>query len=50
MLHNPVFNALCSKDTLLSLGTDAVKYFDEEVSPFVGFDDTYANGFNELPL
>lgn len=48
ILHNPVFNALCSKDTLLSLGTDAVKYFDEEVSPFVGFDDTYANGFNEL--
>jgi ribosomal protein S18 acetylase RimI-like enzyme len=48
ILHNPVFNALCSKDILLSLGTDAVKYFDEEVSPFIGFDDSYANGFNNL--
>lgn len=48
ILHNPVFNALCSGDKSLSLGTDVVKYFDEEVSPFVGFDETNANAFADL--
>ena len=48
LLHNPVYNALCSGDQNLSLGTDAVKFFDEEVSPFVGFDEGYANGFTDL--
>jgi len=48
LLHNPVFNALCSGDKHLSLGTDAVKFFDEAVSPFVGFDEDYTNGFAEL--
>ena len=46
-LHNPVYNALISGDKHLALGTDAVKYFDETVSPFVGFPDNY-NGFDEL--
>ena len=48
LLHNPVYNALCSGDKPLSLGTDTVKYFDESVSPFVGFEESYTNGFDEL--
>ena len=48
ILHNPVFNALCSGDKQLSLGTDAAKFFDEQVSPFVGFEESYTKGFNDL--
>jgi ribosomal protein S18 acetylase RimI-like enzyme len=47
-LHNPVFNALSSGDKQLSFGTDAVKYFDESVSPFVGFEESYKKGFADL--
>jgi len=32
----------------LSFGTDNVKYFDAEVSPYAGFAEDYTNGFNEL--
>ena len=48
LLHNPVYNALCSGDKNLSLGNDAVKFFDENVSPFAGFDENYTKGFAEL--
>jgi ribosomal protein S18 acetylase RimI-like enzyme len=48
VLHNPVFNALCSGDQQLSLGTAAVKFFDDEVSPFAGFEESYTNGFADL--
>jgi len=48
LLHNPVFNALSSGDQQLSLGTGTVKYFDEAVSPFAGFDESYTYGFDEL--
>jgi len=48
LLHNPVFNALCSGDKHLSFGTGTVKYFNEEVSPFVGFEENNVNGFAEL--
>ena len=48
ILHNPVFNALCSGDKPLSLGTDAAKFFDEQVSPFVGFEESYTKGFADL--
>ncbi len=48
ILHNPVFNALSSGDARFSNGTETVKYFDEAVSPFVGFVDQYENGFEEL--
>jgi ribosomal protein S18 acetylase RimI-like enzyme len=48
VLHNPVFNALSSGDKHVSLGTDAVKYFDESVSPFVGFEESYTKGFADL--
>ena len=47
-LHNPVFNALISGDKNLNVGDDTVKYFDEAVSPFVGFEETYTNGFVDL--
>jgi ribosomal protein S18 acetylase RimI-like enzyme len=48
LLQNPVFNALCSGDQTLSFGTDSVKFFDEAVSPFVGFEESYAKGFADL--
>jgi GNAT superfamily N-acetyltransferase len=48
LLNNPVFHALQSKDAHLGYGEENVKYFDEQVSPFVGFRDNYDNGFTEL--
>lgn len=47
-LTNPVFDALTSGDRGLSLGTVKVRFFDEEVSPFAGFDDSHERGFDEL--
>lgn len=48
LLHNPVYNALLSGDQQLSIGTNTVKFFDEQVSPFAGFEESYAGGFDEL--
>ena len=48
LLENPVYNALLSGDKDLSFGTDGVKYFDEAVSPFAGFDKSNEQGFDEL--
>lgn len=48
LLHNPVYNALLSGDKHLSFGTEHVKYFDEQVSPFAGFDQDYEKGFENL--
>lgn len=48
MLHNPVYNALLTGEQYHSFGTERVKYFNEEVSPFVGFDESNTNGFAEL--
>lgn len=48
ILYNPVFNALCSGDMRLNLGNDAVKFFDEKISPFAGFEKNYTNGFTDL--
>ena len=48
LLHNPVYNALLSGDRHLSLGNDQVKFFDEQVSPFAGFETGYTNGFIDL--
>jgi len=48
ILDNPAYNALCSGDKHLSLGTDAVKYFDETVSPFIGFEESNTKGFDDL--
>jgi len=48
LLHNPVYHAICSGDRHLGFGTDKVKYFDEQVSPFVGFEDGYSKGLTDL--
>lgn len=48
LLHNPVYYALCTGDQQLSFGTEQVKYYDEAVSPYAGFPDTYPNGFADL--
>lgn len=48
LLENPVYNALRSGDKPLSLGTEEVKYFDEQVSPFAGFARDNQNGFSTL--
>lgn len=48
LLHNPVYNALLSGDKHLSFGTEQVKYFDEQVSPFAGFAQDYDKGFSDL--
>src|SRR5687768_4115691 len=47
-LDNPVYYALVSGDASLSEGTDQVKYFNMEISPFVGFEEGYSEGFNDL--
>lgn len=48
LLHNPVYNALCTGDKKLAAGTDTVKFFDEAVSPFAGFSEANLHGFDEL--
>jgi ribosomal protein S18 acetylase RimI-like enzyme len=47
-LHNPVYNALRSGDQGLSHGTADIKFFNETVSPFVGFDENNPEGFEKL--
>lgn len=48
LLENPVYNALLTGDSHLSFGTEKVKYFDAEVSPYVGFPEDYSNGFADI--
>lgn len=48
LLQNPVYNALSSGDSHFNIGNDVVKFFDEEVSPFAGFEEENKNGFEEL--
>jgi hypothetical protein len=36
LLDNPVYNALASGDAHLSNGTEELKFFNPEVSPFAG--------------
>ena len=48
LLHNPVYYALLSGNADLGFGTNTVKCFYEEVSPFVGFPETYGDGFEDL--
>jgi len=48
LLHNPVYHALLTGDQHLSFGTEQVKYFDEQVSPYAGFEQDYENGFSDL--
>ncbi len=48
LLQNPVYHALLTGDQHLSFGNEQVKFYDEEVSPYVGFAEDYTNGFNDL--
>lgn len=48
VLSNPVYYALKSGDAHLGTGTEHVKYFNEQVSPFAGFDIDPYEGFREL--
>jgi ribosomal protein S18 acetylase RimI-like enzyme len=48
LLNNPVFNALADRDKHLGYGSDKVKYFEEEVSPFASFEEGYRKGFEDL--
>lgn len=48
LLHNPVYNALLSRDAHLGGGKGMVRYFDEEVSPFAGFPADHEQGFDDL--
>jgi ribosomal protein S18 acetylase RimI-like enzyme len=48
LLHNPVYHALLSGDRHLSFGNEQVKFFDEQVSPFAGFEEGYDKGFSDL--
>jgi len=48
LLYNPVYNAMLSGDAHLCSGTEKVKYFDEQVSPFAGFHQDYDKGFDDL--
>ncbi len=41
LLNNPVYYALQSGDAHLWSGSDKVKYFEEQVSPFAGFPEEY---------
>jgi ribosomal protein S18 acetylase RimI-like enzyme len=48
LLYNPVYHALISGDSHFSIGNENVKFFDEQVSPFAGFEKDYDKGFTEL--
>lgn len=48
LLRNPVYHSLLYNDGHLGSGTKTVKWFDEEVSPFAGFEEGYQPGFAEL--
>ncbi len=48
VLDNPAWNALISGNKHLSNGDQQVRYFDKEVSPFVGLEDNAADSFRVL--
>lgn len=48
LLRNPVYNSLRLNDSHLGFVKGKVAAFDEAVSPFAGFEEGYADGFNEL--
>src|SRR5689334_12392132 len=48
LLYNPVYNALLTRDQRLAQGEGAIRYFDMEVSPFVGFEENNEKGFSDL--
>lgn len=48
VLDNPVWNALTSGNQNLAEGNERIKYFDPQVSPFLGFKDNTEASFEEL--
>ncbi len=49
LLDNPVWSALCSKQNQWNVGTDAVKYFPANMSPFIAINNWHnANNIEEL--
>ncbi|MEO6522436.1 MAG: GNAT family N-acetyltransferase [Mucilaginibacter sp.] len=48
ILDNPAWNALIGGNSHLAFGTERVKYFDREVSPFVAFKENSTDSFKEL--
>ena len=48
VLDNPAFNALATGNKQLSNGTDYIKYFSQEVSPFIGFKELQSDSFQRL--
>lgn len=48
LLHNPVYHALLTGDGHLSFGNDYVKFYDEQVAPFAGFEEGFERGFSDL--
>jgi ribosomal protein S18 acetylase RimI-like enzyme len=48
VLDNPAWNALISGNENLHYGNDHIRYFDRDVSPFVGFRENTKENFQEL--
>jgi predicted GNAT family acetyltransferase len=48
LLDNPIWNALISGNSYLAQGNSQVKYFAENVAPFVGFEEYSTVNFNML--
>jgi ribosomal protein S18 acetylase RimI-like enzyme len=48
ILDNPAFNALATGNKKLANGTDDIKYFFQEVSPFIGFKELQPDSFQRL--
>lgn len=48
LLRNPVYHSLLYNDGHLGYSGKKVKWFDDEVSPFAGFEEGYEHGFDEL--
>ncbi|MBB6109828.1 putative GNAT family acetyltransferase [Mucilaginibacter lappiensis] len=48
LLDNPIWNALISGNNNLAYGNSQVKYFAQNVAPFVGFENYSVANFNTL--
>jgi len=48
VLDNPAWNALMTGNKHLSLGSEDVKFFDEQTSPFAGIKEYTEEGFQQL--
>ena len=48
VLNNPAFNALTTGNKSLNLGNEQIKFFGNQVAPFIGFDVNAEQGFQEL--